>query len=765
MKKIYNLVLMLAAFAVAAVSCTDKAEYEQGEPEVAGCYGVYFPTQSATGSHTYDPTADKKVTVTVARKVSKGAITVPVTVTSNVENVFKVGEIQFADGQTETTVDITFEAVELGKESAVSLTITDPQYAAKYTPGAISFDFSVLCVEYKPFLDPVTNKAATVTFTVANIFQSDIDLISEKVDSYNVEGTIEYYEINGVRYCNVKTADEKGLFLTGAGFTFLWHTGLTYPTDGMQALEIVSQDAKAKVRIEENGPLYPIYIRDYYNHYIDNGSLPSTVSFASFLGVYAPSYPLSYYDGNGCFYFRPVVDIEGTNRWYGMVDGGVIGIASGFVRTDYTIDVETDLANEGNLPVYLDLGSDVEEVKYGIYEGALSANLVETKVEELTESADAKTYVVDDKSGFSVKLDSTGVYTIVATSFAEGKYQGEYAYKTFSYVTAEDSEANAPVITVGTEDVSGRYASLKIDKTNAFAFYVVGEDLTEVHMGVVETSKYKSDVARYHQLVKTTASLALTDEELEAVNDKENGGLADMYTKLAANTSYSLIVWASNGLQEKVVVSEYTTSGLPNEVLVDGTGTYAYNVFFEKVFGGYSLEYNPNNKYHEIPDWAMGVTYKFTVSDKGAILVPLQETGYVDSQYGKIYVVDNSLFDNVFGEGAAAALGVDMTQTGYIGEDGNYYFGVAYICEQGAFGSGYEVFYPKGAPASESALSVNFDTLHKASVPANLSGAIESVKRVGVDYEFTSARNVSSSESTLNTSRSRAGIVKAAELK
>ena len=77
MKKIFNIFLTLAAVASLAVSCKQEEPYEPGPQDLDGCYGVFFPSQEATGAHTYDPTMATETEILVSRKVSDDAITVP----------------------------------------------------------------------------------------------------------------------------------------------------------------------------------------------------------------------------------------------------------------------------------------------------------------------------------------------------------------------------------------------------------------------------------------------------------------------------------------------------------------------------------------------------------------------------------------------------------------------------------------------------------------------------------------------------------------
>ena len=162
--KFWKYILTLAVLTFGAVSCVEESAYVEGEPDLEGCYGVYFPAQEATGSHTFDPSMDRTISFTVARKDSKGEITVPVEVTASAEGVFSVGELKFADGQSETTLTVHFPNAETGVTYSLSLGVTNPQYASKYIDGDSFIDFSVLIVSWEYFLNPKTGEKAKFTF-------------------------------------------------------------------------------------------------------------------------------------------------------------------------------------------------------------------------------------------------------------------------------------------------------------------------------------------------------------------------------------------------------------------------------------------------------------------------------------------------------------------------------------------------------------------------------------------------------------------------
>ena len=90
---------MAAVLSFAVVSCGPEETYTPGEPDVEGCFGVYFPSQEASSrTITLDPNQARRVKVTVAREVSDVDydITVPVEITG--DDIFEVDEIYFEGG-------------------------------------------------------------------------------------------------------------------------------------------------------------------------------------------------------------------------------------------------------------------------------------------------------------------------------------------------------------------------------------------------------------------------------------------------------------------------------------------------------------------------------------------------------------------------------------------------------------------------------------------------------------------------------------------
>ena len=579
MKNLYRILIALLAFSFIAVSCKDKEyEYIPGEPEASGCYGVYFPTQDASGSHTYDPTMDRSVTITVSRTNSTGAITVPYTVTTSEDGVFNFGTINFADGQSETELVVTFPDAKVGVNYSFSVQIEDNQYASLYNEGAIALDFSVLIVEMVTLKDE-SGKPTKVQFHVNNDFLGDFGY-SEA--SWDIEGTIQYYEVDGVRYGTV-VPDQGGIWMSDAEIKFVWYPNQTYEIEDKtyQPVEVPLGRTGYELPGSEVGVDHPcaVLFSDYYHHYLDVKS-NDLGSFLEFVAKYGESYKLSYYDGHGGFYFNLVYDIEGTNYWYGFCENSVVGIANGYLRVDYSLDLGTDYTVQGVTPIYVEAGVDVAKIKYAVYEGELTATQVGYKIEAITAGTEEgvvtfSDFEIDEEEAvkyatLGVQLDKTAEYTLVAVAYDDKDKPQNNASTTFRHIAAGDTEEYAVDINVLTEATPVRYTETgDYDQYTSFAFAVYGSDITEAHLAVVPAAQLSNSLLS--TIKYNSEKYAVGEETLAAINGE--GGYYDVASGLAANTEYAVVVWATNGSEDKFVYETFKTEKLPYVWKSLGKGT------------------------------------------------------------------------------------------------------------------------------------------------------------------------------------------------
>lgn len=582
--KFWKYILTLAVLTFGAVSCVEEAAYVEGEPDLEGCYGVYFPAQEATGSHTFDPSMDRTISFTVARKDSKGEITVPVEVTASAEGVFSVGELKFADGQSETTLIVDFPNAETGVTYKLSLGLTNPQYASKYVDGDLFIDFSVLIVSWEYFLNPKTGEKAKFTFNQA--WWGEVHT-----------GYVKYYDVNGVRTCVTETdpltyddgSVGYGFWGTGAKegegeITFTWYTNV-FDTNGKQAVALPVTD------VFENpsygGAMVKAY--DYYSYWtvLNPQAALQGVDFPTFVQKYSGNYPVSIYDGNGGFNFYIMYYyMDGIGGW--KIDGFDFELlAEGFTRVDYSLELDEDFTVNGTHPVYFTAGPDVANIKYVASEGELNAVQIEGVVAGIVAGtaenvAEIKDFIVDEETGeksaaAGVSFDKSGQYTVVAVAYdAEGNTQNT-ASVVINYVAADDDSFDVAV-NVFTEPTPSRYAGEGHTAFNSFSFTIYGgTELTDVKMNIFKTADVEK--AGVDAVVASVRSVdSVTEDVLADINT--TAGYTTLATGLSDGTSYTVVVWGTNGYQTVTATAEFATEKNPEVFKSLGMGTYTEDYLF-----------------------------------------------------------------------------------------------------------------------------------------------------------------------------------------
>lgn len=575
MKNLYRILIALLAFSFIAVSCKDKEyEYIPGEPEASGCYGVYFPTQDASGSHVYDPTMDRSVKITVSRTNSTGAITVPYTVSTSEDGVFNFGTINFADGQSETELVVTFPNAKVGVDYSFSVQIEDNQYASLYNDGAIALDFSVLIVEMKTFKTEDGKADAKVTFTDMNFLEE-----VHKVD-------LNYYEVDGIRYCETSGGETiySGNGLSGSGpfgtdvqLKFKWYTNKKVTIDDVEYDWIEVEPSNTGFTSSGN----PIYMGDFFHMRADMGL--SNGDYTSSYERYvkgSDGYLPSYYDGHGGFIFNAAYWIHGTTSWYGYQNSTPVAIAEGYLRVDYSLDLYPDYTQNGVTPIDVEAGVDVANIKYAVYEGELTATQVGYKIEAITAGTEEgvvtfSDFEIDEEEAvkyatLGVEMDKTAEYTIVAVAYDDKDKPQNNASATFRHIAAGDTEEYAVDINVLTEATPVRYTETgDYDQYTSFAFAVYGSDITEAHLAVVPAAQLSNSLLS--TIKYNSEKYAVGEETLAAINGE--GGYYDIASGLAANTEYAVVVWATNGSEDKFVYETYKTEKLPYVWKSLGKGT------------------------------------------------------------------------------------------------------------------------------------------------------------------------------------------------
>lgn len=707
MKSLTKIFSALAALSVLAISCQKNEPYKPGEPDVEGCQKVYFPSQDLSPYAYLSPDAECAVTIKIARENAEEEVVVPVKIKASEDGIFEIEEeVAFAANQEETEFTVVFPNAKIGTQYTATFYVDDPAFASKYAALATGIDFSTMRVEWIY----VKNEAGEVAdFTFYQGWMKQIHV-----------GKVKYYEIDGVRYCETETTDADGFFGRGDGeLSFVWDPSIK-TADGMDAIWLKPHNLG-----DAKGYGDDVVMWDWWSWWtICN---PQTVfqgkDFKYFVDNYSGNYPVSWYD-RGAFYFHTAyyyMDVYDGGWKQDKVETYLVG--DGFTRIDYSLEVETDYSHEGSIPFYVMGGADVASIKVAALEGKVDAKAVEKYAAQMA-AGEVESIDVDlDEDHFGSEdfdFETTGFYTFVAAALnAEGELVNVASAQAF-YVSADEEEQEKYKVqaVAGLEAVPARY---EMDKYTTAAFYVQGHEITDCHVGRYATSWENltdDDIAD----VKNNSEFALNEADIEAINGE--GGLYDFFTGLRDNTTYTLVVWVTNGMLDNVLHAEYTTPKLPYQWKLIGEATLTEP--FTTMFGEdalvlpvelYQEEKNPGLYMYrgeglQLANWFYeqdmsayegqywdneGVIFDATNPNK--VVIDNQFLGfYAGSSYGwpVITTVANG---QTVGYGKLADGHLTLTAREYlVGMGTSYYYGPA----------GYDLAFPEAvsAPAAAASYSV-----------------------------------------------------------
>lgn len=638
----------------ALASCDNEEEYKPGEPDVDGCYGVYFPSQEIKTN--YEPTEALEFTVTAARKVEKGAISVPLEISGNEKGYFELpSTIDFADGEAETSITVKFSKAPVGEQLSLSIQVTDPQYVSKYSSFDASVSASVIIEKWNSLGKGKIRDDCFSTFYKTGNPEWEVEILendSQKgfyrlVDPYgdsfplSEEGT---YDKSKTYYFEVHAEDPNGVYIPVQYIGRDWG-------EGMMMIGSI-----AGLKISQGATL------DSQKSAGNTGTLEKGI-------ITFPKNTLAFGEAN-----------YNNGGLYAANKDGMFRIClPGAVPVDYALSATFGYSSEGALPVAFKMGADIASVKYAIYQGKLADADIKTNVTAIAGNKEPNAKVVGETGVESVTLAKTDVYTLVAVGFdSKGEAQASVA-SSFNYVAKEDSEEYAVVVNAGLE-LTNRFEGAGVTKINSISFYVYGSKLTDVKIGLYDKAtvdKFGMD-AVYGDVL---AGASLKDEVLEKIN---NGGYSDVFTKLSPLTEYVMVVWATNGYQEKFVAKSLATEGLPFEKL--GTATYNYSVALEpSADEGLNFCVNPNYKdTYVVEDWCNGVNFTFTYDQTtGKVVVPLQPRNLAFQGYD-VYIVEAKGFYKQTDEQYAK-----LGDSKYDAATKTFTFFVAYVLPDANFPLGY----------------------------------------------------------------------------
>lgn len=552
MKSIRKFIYSLAACAFCLASCdiaqVGDAEkpHQPGEPDLEGCLGVYFPVTPEVG--TFTPDDPKTVTITVARTLDTEAATVPVKLYAEPANLFSVTDAVFMADQKETSITFTFAPeTPVGKSFPITLAVEGEQYVSKYSSYPSACSFNILIDKWTELEGTAlyTEDLVTACFGVSNVTyevkveKNDItEGLYRLVNPY--DGKYYYnepgdWDPDNTYYLTINATDPDHVYIPTSQLGFDWSYGMFYAvSEGAYRME-GGKTFEEAITLCEFGKM-------------KNGVI---------------TFPVK-----GILFGLPTMGL-----YYGNPNGKFKVVLPGGKDVDYSLKLETDICFNGDVPVFLCAGKDVENIKYVVVAGTLedadakkAASAIIDGTAENIQTLDLSATEPDPEDGMKYEmLDftdlTTGPYTFVAVPFGKNDAgteleAKEHKFVNFEFVAVEDEEANAVVVNALLEPTPARFADY--DNYSSLAISIYGSGITKANAKIFTAANFKKSQQDCLEEVKYG-----TGNSVDVARINAAGGYYAIAPDLLDGTEYVLVVWATNGKLDKFVTSSCATELSP----------------------------------------------------------------------------------------------------------------------------------------------------------------------------------------------------------
>lgn len=545
MKKLFKLLYILTVLPFAVLSCAPEEVAAPGDPELYGCYEVYFPSQTNAKDHNLDPDDATILTFKASRNNTNGEVTVPVTVTCDGgeegENIFEVSDIYFKDGQSTSTFTVEFADAEIGTTYSCSIEVEDPLYALKYGTNATYLSFSVTRVKWNRIYGPNGEEYGTYKddiFGCIGFSLRESIFVNEEVEFYERDDKPGYYKIR-----NAYTDAMMAYLFEGSTDNAASYKGITRETD---MIFDATDPNKVFMPLQSLG----VNVNDEYgwimagSYHSNNIGIDESSNLYGILEDGIISFPV-----NGLVYIFP------TTGSGSMVNsnGQTKLIFPGYKDADYSLALNIGSSDEdGILPFQVLMGADVTTVKYATFEGELYEYDIQAKASEITNGT-VKSEKLSTSGIFGLQLDETGLYTLVTVGYNAAGEQVAVDGGAFGYVKKGDE---VPVNLTAGLIVSDKYAKDGLTSENSMEFYVYGEDIKQFWIAMYPANVFEANM---EGCISETIAYGQANEEMVDMVNAE--GYSDIFVNLNAGTEYTLVVYAYNGYTETLFTETLSTKG------------------------------------------------------------------------------------------------------------------------------------------------------------------------------------------------------------
>ena len=210
----------------------------------------------------------------------------------------------------------------------------------------------------------------------------------------------------------------------------------------------------------------------------------------------------------------------------------------------------------GKLPVAVQMGTDIAQVKMAVFEGTLTESAAAQKAELIADDQTAlvgEITTVSKSTTVNYSFDQTGMYTVVAAGLDIAGNHRSTKSVSFGYLKAGD-DANSVILSSGLI-CSDKYAAEGLTSKNSLEIYISGKNILRLHAGLYTREKW---VATPEAVKREVEQSQMTKASLDMVNGQ---GLVLKQGYLTPGTEYVLVLKAYNGYREQYFISEAKTGG------------------------------------------------------------------------------------------------------------------------------------------------------------------------------------------------------------
>ena len=469
---------MALAIVTTLHSCSDDDDYSPGEQETTA--QVYFSSEAASS---YDLSSDEtSFEVSILRAVTDDAITVPLTATGT-DGLFTVpSSVSFAQGESEASIEITYDPDELEYDTYTEITITiDESYTTVYGISSYTFTAGIPAPWESLGYATYTEDFMTTFYSVGNLtYEVEIQensLVSGYYRLVNPYGEAYYWNEEGDWddsqdwYFEIHAEDPEAVYIE------LQETGMDWGYGNIIMGSLASYYMANGYTLEE--------MKSYgYTGTMEDDIITFPTST---LLICMPDYSSSYY--------------------YANTNGAFMVALPGAVIADYSVSVSyvgqyTDSSDEpaGVIAEVTEIGEDVEYVRLAVIEGT-------TVDDDILQAITDGTYSYTDVTATGQVLvpwtetPVDGRYSIVAVAYADDEVVAS-ASASFKYT--------APSAETWTEIATGDYMYY-------YFWYGLDEGLT-LYQSDADATRYKIehwgyDVDFCFTYDESTGSVVIDDQE------------------------------------------------------------------------------------------------------------------------------------------------------------------------------------------------------------------------------------------------------------